>query len=92
MHLTEVSSMKRLLTLVNHQDWIMSSSFNPTDAEYFCSGSLDGTVRIWKQKDNKEVKTIELGGEVWSVSFTPDGKHIGVSLVDGTISLIRFTI
>ncbi len=79
MHLTEVSSMKRLLTLVNHQDWIMSSSFYPTDAEYFCSGSLDGTVRIWKQKDNKEVKTIELGGEVWSVSFTPDGKHIGVS-------------
>jgi len=49
----------------------MSSSFNPIDCQYFCSGSLDGTIKIWKQKDNKEVKTIEFGNEVWSVNFTP---------------------
>lgn len=60
MHMVDVQTQKRTLTLVNHAHWITSVSFNPADPNYFVSSSLDKTVKIWKNGYNKEVKTIEL--------------------------------
>lgn len=81
-----------MLTLVNHSDWITSISFNPVDPRYFTSSSLDGTLKIWKQGTNKEVKTVAFSsnGGIWKAEFTPDGKYIGVCCQDGTIGLVSF--
>lgn len=77
---------------MNHADWISSIAFNPVDPSYFASSSLDGTVKIWKQGTNKEIKTITFAGSggVWKVDFTPDGKYMGVCCQDGTIGLVSF--
>jgi hypothetical protein len=37
---------------------------------------LDGTVRVWRAADGKEVWTGRHGGSVWSVVFSPDGKLV----------------
>lgn len=92
IHMFDIETQERTLTLVNHSDWITSLSFNPADPRYFVSSSLDGTVKIWKQGENKEVKNIEFAGTdgVWKAEFTPDGKYIAVCCQNGTISLISF--
>lgn len=48
INMVDVETKQRVLTLVNHADWITSISFNPADPRYFASSSLDGTVKIWK--------------------------------------------
>lgn len=92
MNMVDVETQQRVLTLVNHADWITSIAFNPADPGYFASTSLDGTVKIWKQGSNKEVKTVEFNGNggVWKAEFTPDGRFIGVCCQDGTIGLVSF--
>ena len=92
MNMVDVQTQQRVLTLVNHADWITSITFNPVDAKYFASTSLDGTVKIWQQGSNKEVKTVGFSGNggVWKAEFTPDGRYIGVCCQDGTISLVSF--
>ena len=79
MHLVDVETQQRSLTLVNHADWITSLSFNPMDPKYFVSSSLDKTIKIWQTGFNKEVKTIELADQVWAASFSPCGKYIAVA-------------
>jgi len=79
MHLVDVQTQQRTLTLVNHADWITSVSFNPMEPKYFVSSSLDKTVKIWQTGHNKEIKTIELNDAVWKASFSPDGKFVIVA-------------
>jgi len=90
MHLVDIKSQQRTLSLVNHADWITSISFNPMQPKYFVSSSLDKTIKIWQMGYNKEIKTIEHSDAVWSASFSPDGKFIAVSQKNGQINLVSF--
>jgi len=41
------------------------------------TSSLDSSIRIWDLQNGKEIRKIGAGPvDVWSVSFTPDSKHI----------------
>lgn len=66
MHICDVETQQRTLTLVNHADWITSIDFNPKNPQYFVSSSLDNTIKIWNDKQNKEIKTLNFSEPIWS--------------------------
>ena len=93
MYLCDIETQQRMLTLVNHADWITSISFNPQDPKYFVSTSLDKTIKIWQVGHNKEIKNFEIndaGEGVWGAAFSPCGKYIAVSCQNGNIILVSF--
>jgi WD40 repeat protein len=47
------------------------------------SASNDGTVRLWKFGEQKEV-TITTPGSAWFGTFSPDGEHLALGGFDGT--------
>lgn len=48
--------------------------FNPTDDDYFISGSLDAKVRIWNIPDRYVVDWTDIHEMVTSACYTPDGQ------------------
>ena len=59
------------------------------DDRLLLSGARDGTVRLWKVADRKEIGTAMRGsmGAVNAVAFTPDGKTIFSGGDDGTVQM-----
>ena len=53
------------------------------------SGSLDGTIRVWDAQTGGQVGNPLQGytGPVWSVAFSPDGRHIVSGSSDNTIQV-----
>ncbi|MEH1968302.1 WD40 repeat domain-containing protein [Nostoc sp.] len=73
-------------TLKVHLDQVFSVSFSP-DSQILASGSLDGTVKLWK-KDGKELKTFKkLNTGIQSVSFSYDGKTLASGGDDNMVRL-----
>ncbi|ORX43340.1 WD40 repeat-like protein [Hesseltinella vesiculosa] len=51
------------LSLRGHQKWVSSVSWAPQSAYTLCSGSYDGTVRVWDIRSKGSVYTMEEGQE-----------------------------
>lgn len=73
---------------------VYSVAFSPQYANgngFLATGARDGIVRLWQLEDFPEREPVliaELGGHtdlVWSVSFSPDGKHLASGSWDRTI-------
>ncbi len=73
---------------------VYSVAFSPQYADgngFLATGARDGIVRLWQLEDFPEREPVliaELGGHtdlVWSVSFSPDGKHLASGSWDRTI-------
>jgi len=73
---------------------VYSVAFSPQYADgngYLATGARDGIVRLWRLVDfpeNPPELVAELGGHtdlVWSLSFSPDGKHLVSGSWDRTI-------
>jgi WD40 repeat protein len=48
--------------------------FNPVDDDYFISGSLDGTVRIWNIKNRQVIDWLAQKEMVTAACYAPDGQ------------------
>jgi WD40 repeat protein len=67
---------------VNSVDWDASGQF-------IAAGILDGTVRIWDAATGQELQVIQVGANVRSVAFSPDGTRLAYSGADGTLEIVE---
>ncbi|KAI5121200.1 hypothetical protein M0805_006001 [Coniferiporia weirii] len=63
-------------SLVGHKSWVLSAAFS-SDGRLALSGSADKTVKVWDIGARAAVSTNQDTGEVWSVSWRPQGAEPG---------------
>ncbi|MCY7392954.1 MAG: WD40 repeat domain-containing protein, partial [Leptolyngbyaceae cyanobacterium CAN_BIN12] len=62
------------------------------DNQTLASGSMDGSIRVWRLNPRSAIPLHTLMGHtkpVWSVAFSPDGQMLASGSVDQTIKLWR---
>ena len=78
-----------LNTLEGHTDNVNSVAFSP-GGQILASGSLDGTVILWRVSDGKLMHSLmKNAGSVKSVAFSPDGQVLASGSSDGALQLWR---
>lgn len=68
---------KECLCVFQHQDFVTSVRFHPLDDRVFCSGSLDGKLRVWNVSEKKVKNWYEL----------PDKEYITAVCFDSLLYL-----
>lgn len=79
----------KLLDVVSgHEGPIGCLCFVPSGAPVLATGSWDHTVKIWdfSAKDTSAIDTFIHTTDVLSIAFSPSGKLLAVSTLDGSIS------
>jgi len=75
-------------SLNGHSSWVLSASLS-ADGKYAASGSSDRTVKIWDLSSRQCVSTIQEQGEVWGVSWRPQGGALVTGGEDGGLKWWR---
>ena len=87
IHLWDIGTGKREMTLVGHTHWVFSLAFSP-DGKTLASGSVDSDIRLWDPHTGEEKKTLTGHGNwVRSIAFSPDGKTLVSGSDDGSVLL-----
>ena len=73
-------------TLEGHTNDVVALAFT-RDGRYVASGSEDGTARIWRSSDGRNVRTLTQGKTVTAVAFSRDGGHLATASTDGTLRI-----
>ena len=74
----DVVAGSELHVLQGHEGEVVSIAFSP-DGKRIVSGSKDETVRIWDTESGTEVQRLSIGGTVWDLSFSSDGKTLATA-------------
>ncbi|WP_210243180.1 WD40 repeat domain-containing protein [Mesorhizobium sp. B2-8-3] len=73
---------------IEHGGPVSAVAFSPS-GDLLATGSKDGTVRLIRTVDGKEVARIENGSPVSAVAFSPNGELLATGGNDGGARLIR---
>ena len=85
IHLWDIETGKRKMTLVGHTHWVFSLAFSP-DGRTLASGSVDSDIRLWDPHTGQHKKTLT-GHTNWvrSIAFSSDGKTLVSGSDDGSV-------
>ena len=87
IHLWDIGTGKRKMTLVGHTHWVFSLAFSP-DGKTLASGSVDSDIRLWDPDTGEHKKTLTGHGNwVRSIAFSSDGKTLVSGSDDGSVLL-----
>ena len=85
IHLWDIGTGKRKMTLTGHTHWGFSLAFSP-DGKTLASGSVDSNIRLWDPHTGKHKKTLTGHGKwVRSIAFSSDGKTLVSGSDDGSV-------
>ena len=85
IHLWNIGTGKREMTLVGHTHWVFSLAFSP-DGKTLTSGSVDSDIRLWDPHTGLHKKTLTGHGNwVRSIAFSSDGKTLVSGSDDGSV-------
>ncbi len=66
----------QLATMAGHGGTVTCAAFSPR-GDRLATGAMDGTARIWDVTNHISLAVLNVTTTaVWSVAFTPDGKHL----------------
>jgi eukaryotic-like serine/threonine-protein kinase len=84
----EVGSWKEpRAVLAGHKERVEFVAFSP-DGQLLATASWDGTVKLWRVSDGKEIMTIRgHAAAVYCVAFSPDSKLLATCSADKTVKL-----
>ena len=92
IHLWDIGTGKRKMTLVGHTHWVFSLAFSP-DGKTLASGSVDSDIRLWDPHTGQHKKTLT-GHTAWirSIAFSSDGKTLVSGSDDGSVLLWKIDL
>jgi WD40 repeat protein len=76
-----------LITLQGHTDVVSAVAWNPIST-ILATGSVDGIVRLWDTQTGQLIDTIQAGGQVQSIAWSPDGTKLAYGNSNGTFTII----
>lgn len=99
VRLWDVRTGKATASLSGHTDWVQCLAFSP-DGKHLASGGYDGAARLWDVAAGKAVRELPAPPVpapkeppepvIWlSVTFSPDGKLVGLGGADGQVRLVN---
>jgi WD40 repeat protein len=68
--------------LDGHTASVVCAAFS-LDGQHLASGSFDGEVKVWDFASAREKTTLPLGGRVYSLAFSPDGRRLAAVSAGG---------
>jgi WD40 repeat protein len=71
----DVRTGTRILNLHEHGRGALTAAYSP-QMTLFASGSRDKTVILWDARLGTVIKKLNIGGEVFSIAFSPDGSTL----------------
>src|SRR5262249_33324322 len=74
VHLWDIAQGKEIVQCSGHNGPIWSLAFSPDNLTLATTGN-DGTARLWKRADGKEMRRLELA-KCRQIMFAPDGRTI----------------
>jgi WD40 repeat protein len=75
------------LPILHHPDVVRSIAWNP-DGMRLATGTIGGTVRIWKVEAGKELVTLAgHTASVTSLAWNPEGSRLATASEDGTVKV-----
>jgi WD40 repeat protein len=84
VQLLDTDTGKEKRSFRGHTHLVTGVAFSP-DGRRILSGSMDGSIRLWKLENGQEMRRFEgHAGAVRSVSFSPDGRCVLSGGYDGT--------
>jgi WD40 repeat protein/transcriptional regulator with XRE-family HTH domain len=84
MHLWDASSSRLIRTYLGHSTFTWTMTISP-DGRYILAGSKLGDVTQWDYKTGMELYRFNLGQDVCSIKFSPDGDVVYLATLDGRL-------
>ncbi|MCU0511504.1 MAG: TIR domain-containing protein [Anaerolineae bacterium] len=84
--LGDFSQIVEYIPLLGHTDRVYDVRFSQDDSEVL-TASLDNTARVWQMNFVDPVRYVNVGEGVLTLSFSPDGRYLGLGTDYGEVLL-----
>ena len=86
----EKANVKNSTELRGHQGSIDRVAWNPVREAELASCGADGTVRFWDVRSKASIGEVKVGGECFTLAWTPDGNEMLVGRKVSYVGSLRF--